>query len=285
MTEDILVVTGMSGAGKSEAINVLEDLGYFCVDNLPPALISKFGELCSHSSDQIQRVALVIDIRGRDFFDSLFEELSKLEEAGSDYRILFLEASTEALINRFKQTRRRHPLAPEGRISEAIELEREKLEEIRGTADKIIDTTELDPKGLKEEIEGSFVENTKQDQITLSILSFGFKYGVPLDADLMFDVRFLPNPHYVDSLRSLTGEDKRVQDYVLKWPITNQFKRKLFDMIDFLLPQYIKEGKTHLTIAIGCTGGKHRSVTFAEKLYEEFEDEYNILIKHRDSDK
>ena len=285
MTDDILVVTGMSGAGKSEAINVLEDLGYFCVDNLPPALISKFGELCSHSSDQIQRVALVIDIRGRDFFDSLFEELSKLEEAGSDYRILFLEASTEALINRFKKTRRRHPLAPEGRISEAIELEREKLEEIRGTADKIIDTTELDPKGLKEEIEGSFVENTKQDQITLSILSFGFKYGVPLDADLMFDVRFLPNPHYVDSLRSLTGEDKRVQDYVLKWPITNQFKKKLFDMIDFLLPQYIKEGKTHLTIAIGCTGGKHRSVTFAEKLYEEFKDEYNILIKHRDSDK
>ncbi|GAB6100148.1 RNase adapter RapZ [Halanaerocella petrolearia] len=282
---DFIIVTGMSGAGKSEAINVLEDLGYFCVDNLPPALISKFAELCKHSSDKVKQAALVIDIRGRDFFDSLSEELAKLEEAGFNYRILFLEAATDALINRFKKTRRRHPLAPEGRISEAIDLERNKLEEIRGASDKIIDTTELNPKELKKEIEGSFVENTKKDQITLSILSFGFKYGVPLDADLMFDVRFLPNPHYVDSLRPLTGEDKKVQDYVLKWPITQQFKDKLFDLIKFLLPQYIKEGKTHLTIAIGCTGGKHRSVTLAEKLYKEFENEYNMLIKHRDSDK
>ncbi|AGB41998.1 putative P-loop-containing kinase [Halobacteroides halobius DSM 5150] len=282
---DFIIVTGMSGAGKSEAINVLEDLGYFCVDNLPPALISKFAELCSHSNDKVKDSALVIDIRGRDFFDSLFEELSKLETAGFNYRILFLEAATDVLINRFKKTRRRHPLAPEGRISEAINLERNKLEKIRGAADKIIDTTELNPKELKKEIEGSFVKNTKKDQITLSILSFGFKYGVPLDADLMFDVRFLPNPHYVDSLRPLTGEDKRVQDYVLKWPITKKFKHKLFDMIDFLLPQYIKEGKTHLTIAIGCTGGHHRSVTLVEKLYEEFKDEYNVLIKHRDSDK
>jgi UPF0042 nucleotide-binding protein len=282
---DFIIVTGMSGAGKSEVIKGLEDLGFFCVDNLPPALISKFAELCKHSGGEIDKVAVVIDIRGRDFFDSLFEELSSLEENGFAYRILFLETATDVLINRFKKTRRRHPLAPEGRISEAINLERKKLEKIRGKADKIIDTTDLGPKELRKDVKDNFVKQKHQEQLTVSILSFGYKYGAPADADLMFDVRFLPNPHYVDSLRPLTGDDPEVQEYVLKWPITQKFKGKLFDMIQFLLPQYIKEGKTHLTIAIGCTGGQHRSVTLANKLYQELEDDYNLLIEHRDSDK
>ncbi|PRX28641.1 UPF0042 nucleotide-binding protein [Orenia metallireducens] len=283
--KEFIIITGMSGAGKSETIKSLEDLGFFCVDNLPPALISKFAEMYLHSKGNIDQVALVVDIRGRDFFDSIFEELTVLEELGVDYKILFLEADTQVLINRFKNTRRRHPLAPEGRISEAISLERTKLEEIRGKADKIIDTSDLSSKDLKKELENIFIKESKESKLTISVLSFGFKYGVPLDADLMFDVRFLPNPHYVDSLRPLTGETKDVQEYVLKWPITQKFKEKLFDLIEFLLPNYIKEGKSHLTIAFGCTGGKHRSVTFAEKLYEELKGRYNILIEHRDSKK
>ncbi|OCL25412.1 RNase adaptor protein RapZ [Orenia metallireducens] len=283
--KDFIIITGMSGAGKSETIKSLEDLGFFCVDNLPPALISKFAEMYLHSKENIDQVALVVDVRGRDFFDSIFEELAILEQLGVDYKILFLEADTQVLINRFKNTRRRHPLAPEGRISEAIALERSKLEEIRGKADKIIDTSDLSSKDLKKELEDIFIKESKESKLTISVLSFGFKYGVPLDADLMFDVRFLPNPHYVDSLRPLTGETKNVQEYVLKWPITQKFKEKLFDLIEFLLPNYIKEGKSHLTIAFGCTGGKHRSVTFAEKLYEELRGRYNILIEHRDSKK
>ncbi len=282
---DFVIVTGLSGAGKSEAIKVLEDLNFFCVDNLPPALIWKFAQLYHHSKGEVSQVALVIDIRGREFFDSLFDELSRLEEEGFNYRILFLEADTETLINRFKQTRRRHPLAPEGRISEAIKLERKRLEGIRGKADKIINTTGIRPAKLRKEIKEGFVKQSGNKQLTISVLSFGFKYGIPLDADLMFDVRFLPNPHYVDSLRPLTGKDEKVQDYVLKWPITQQFKDKLFDLIYFLIPQYIKEGKTHLTIAIGCTGGKHRSVTFAEKIYKDISQDYTVLIEHRDAEK
>ncbi|WP_027340150.1 RNase adapter RapZ [Halonatronum saccharophilum] len=282
---EVVIVTGMSGAGKSETIKILEDLGFFCVDNLPPVLISKFAQLYQHSKNKEMQIALVIDIRGRDFFGSLFEELITLEEMGISYKIIFLEAETEALINRFKQTRRRHPLAPEGRISEAINVERGKLERLRNRANIIINTTKLKPKELKEKVRDKLISDKKEMDLSISILSFGFKYGVPVDADLMFDVRFLPNPHYIDELRPLTGETKEVQDYVLKWPITKQFKVKLFDLINFLLPEYIKEGKSHLTIAIGCTGGKHRSVTFAEKLYEELEEKYNLLLEHRDSDK
>ncbi|TDX45282.1 RNase adapter RapZ [Orenia marismortui] len=282
---EFIIITGMSGAGKSEAIKILEDLGFFCVDNLPPALISKFAELYLRSQGKVEQVALVIDVRGGDFFDSLFEELSMLEGMGVNYKILFLESNTRMLINRFKKTRRRHPLAPKGRISEAISLERKKLDKIRGKADKIIDTTNLSPKELKGAIKESFLKVSQDKQLTVSILSFGFKYGIPLDADLMFDVRFLPNPHYVDSLRPLTGENKKIQEYVLKWPVTQKFKEKLFDLIEFLLPNYIKEGKTHLTIAIGCTGGKHRSVTFAEKIYENLNGRYNVLIEHRDSER
>ncbi|WP_408955753.1 RNase adapter RapZ [Natroniella sp. ANB-PHB2] len=282
---DFVIITGMSGAGKSETVKILEDVGFFCVDNLPPALITKFAELCRQSKGEINQVALVVDMRGGDFFDNLFAELAKLKNIIADYRILFLEAETEILINRFKKTRRRHPLARQGRILEAINLEREKLEKIRRKSHKIINTSSLTPKELKKKIQQDFIERKNERQLNLSVLSFGFKYGVPLDADLMFDVRFLPNPHYIDSLQPLTGKDKKVQDYVLKWPITQKFKYKLFDMIRFLIPQYIKEGKSHLMIAIGCTGGKHRSVTLAEKLYQELKNEYNVLIEHRDSDK
>ncbi len=284
-SNEFIIITGMSGAGKSEVIKNLEDLGFFCIDNLPPALISKFAELYRHSQEKVDQVAAVIDIRGRDFFDSLFEELSYLEKMEINYKILFLEADTKVLINRFKQTRRRHPLALKGRISEAIAIERKKLEEIRGKADKIINTSNLGVKELKEEVKNKLLQKDKQNQLTVSILSFGFKYGVPVDADLMFDVRFLPNPHYVESLQPLTGETKEVQDYVLKWPVTKKFKKKLFDLIEFLLPHYVKEGKSHLTIAIGCTGGKHRSVTFAEKLYKTLSNRYEVLIEHRDSSK
>lgn len=276
----------MSGAGKTEAIRVFEDMGFFCVDNLPPALISKFAELCLQSGGKVDKVALVIDIRGRDFFNALSEELSGLEEKNIDYNILFLEAANDSLIRRYKETRRRHPLAQEGRILDAIKLEREKLEELRGKADKIIDTSNLSIKELKKELQVNFTQVDSNERINISIISFGFKYGMPRDADLMFDVRFLPNPHYVNSLRPLTGNDKSVQDYIFKWPITKKFKNKFFDLIEFLIPQYIKEGKTHLAIAIGCTGGKHRSVTFSNRLSDFLQDrQYHVITEHRDIDK
>ncbi|SJZ41695.1 RNase adapter RapZ [Selenihalanaerobacter shriftii] len=283
---EFVIITGMSGAGKTETIRIFEDLGFFCVDNLPPALISKFAELCLQSEGKVDKIALVIDIRGRDFFNALFEELAALEEESIDYQILFLEASTDALIRRFKETRRRHPLAEEGRILDAIKLEREKLERLRGSADKIIDTSQLTIKELKKELKANFTRIELNDKINISIISFGFKYGMPMDSDLMFDVRFLPNPHYVKSLRALTGNDKEVQDYILKWPVAKSFKDKFFDLIDFLVPQYIKEGKTHLAIAIGCTGGKHRSVTFTNKLSDFLKNkQYHVIIEHRDIDK
>ncbi len=279
---EFVIVTGVSGAGKSEAIKVFEDMGFFCIDNLPTTLLSKLAELFKQTEGGIDKIALVIDARGRELFDSLFEELATLEELGINYRILFLEADDETLINRYKKTRRRHPLAPEGRISEAIEKEREILQEIKGNADKIIDTTNLNLKEFKSEMKNKFINVSIKNQMTITILSFGFKHGLPKDADLMFDVRFLANPHYIDSLRELTGLNEAVQEYVLRWPLTKKFKEKLFDMIEFLLPNYINEGKTHLTIAIGCTGGQHRSVTLVEKIKEKLANRYNILVEHRD---
>ncbi|MBM7624204.1 RNase adapter RapZ [Sporohalobacter salinus] len=283
-----IIITGMSGAGKTEAIRIFEDLGFFCVDNLPPALISKFAELCLQSDGKINKVALVIDIRGGDFFDNLLEELSVLnEEKVIDYDILFLEAADEALIQRYKETRRRHPLAKEeGRIFDAIKLERKKLGALRAQADKVIDTSQSSIKELKKELKSNFAQMELTDKINISLISFGFKYGIPADSDLMFDVRFLPNPHYVDSLRSLTGNDKEVQEYILKRPITKKFKEKFFGLIDFLIPQYIKEGKNHLSIGIGCTGGKHRSVTFVNELSDFLlNKQYHVITEHRDIDK
>lgn len=275
----------MSGAGKSVALNYFEDKGYFCVDNLPPALISKFAELCSKS--EMNKIALVSDIRGREFFTELFEELSKLEELQIDYDILFLEASDEVLIRRYKKSRRRHPLDQQGRILEAIKRERKILEELKGRAAETIDTSNLDIKEFYKNLSRllNFEENSKE-YLPITLLSFGFKYGLPRDADLVFDVRFLPNPHYISSLKNHTGEEKVVRDYVLKWPVTQKFLQKFYALLDFLLPEYRKEGKSHLTIAIGCTGGKHRSVTTVVKLAERLKKmDYKINIDHRDLDK
>ncbi|RAK08941.1 UPF0042 nucleotide-binding protein [Halanaerobium saccharolyticum] len=281
---DFLLITGMSGAGKSLALNYFEDRGYFCVDNLPPALISKFAELCLQSD--LDKIALVSDIRGREFFNELFAELEKIEKMNLNYNILFLEASDEVLIRRYKESRRRHPLDEEGRILDAIERERKLLEELRGRATKIIDTGELKISELQEELNQLFLAEADKNLLHLSLISFGFKYGIPRDADLVMDVRFLPNPYYVESLREKTGNDQVVQDYVLKWPITDKFYKKFFDLIDFLLPEYKKEGKSHLSVAIGCTGGKHRSVTTVNKLAEFLADkEFNINLEHRDIEK
>lgn len=281
-----LIITGMSGAGKTQAIRVFEDLGYYCIDNLPPALLSKFAKLCVYNH-QVTNVALVMDTRGGEFFDDLVEELATLDDLSINYVILFLEATTDVLVRRYKETRRPHPLAGVyDRIIDAIDEEKKMLEELRGRANKIIDTSDLSSQDLKAEILNNFGIQAHQETITITAMSFGFKYGIPLDADMVIDVRFLPNPHYVPSLKKLTGVNPMVQDYVLKWPIAEKFLDKFFDLINFLVPNYIKEGKTHLTIAIGCTGGKHRSVTLTEKLAEFLKGrEYKIIIDHRDIDR
>ncbi|NMB13142.1 MAG: RNase adapter RapZ [Firmicutes bacterium] len=258
-----VLITGLSGAGKTETVRMLEDMGYFCVDNLPPALIPKFAELCIQSEGKINHIALVCDIRGRGFFDHLIEVLEALEESGFSYEILFLEASDEALIRRFKESRRRHPLLPEGSVLDGIQLERQRLQELKGRAHRVIDTSSLSPRELRQEIERWFGEAGTHRSMAVSVISFGYKHGIPLDADLVIDVRFLPNPHYVESLAPFTGNDEPVRDYVLKWSVTQRFMLKLIDLVEFLLPQYVKEGKQELVIAIGCTGGRHRSVAIA----------------------
>lgn len=285
MTEMIrfVIITGLSGAGKSETMKCFEDLGYFCVDNLPPVLIPKFAELCAQSGGRINKIALVVDIRGGGFFDDVFEALENLEHNGFSYEILFLEAREEILVRRFKESRRRHPLSTTGGISEGIRAEMERLEEIRGKASVIIDTSELTVRALREVIVKHYDQLTPESKMLITIVSFGFKNGIPLDADLVFDVRFLPNPHYVDSLRHLNGNRSEVSDYVLKWPVTNRFLTKLYDLMDFLVPQYVNEGKSNLIIGIGCTGGQHRSVTIANKLGDFLRAKgYRIVVDHRD---
>ena len=279
---EFLIITGMSGAGKSVALDFFEDMGYFCIDNLPPAFINKFVDLCLHS--ELKKIAIVIDIRGGKFFNALFGELSILEKKGINYEILFLEASDESLIRRYKETRRKHPLDEEGRILDAILKERTMLEEIRGRANKIIDTSQLSSRDLYNELKRIFsYHHIDKNTMSVSIISFGYKYGIPMDADMVFDVRFLPNPHYVNSLKDHTGEDESVQEYIMKWTLTEKFFIKFFDFIEFLLPEYRKEGKSHLMIAIGCTGGKHRSVTTAIKLKEYLlEKGYRVIVEHRD---
>lgn len=278
-----VIITGMSGAGKTEAIRAFEDLGYFCIDNLPATLIPKFAELCAQSEGKINKIALVIDVRSGEFFDSAVEALGNLEEMGTNYEILFLEASTEVLVRRYKETRRRHPLASLGGIVDGIKIERKRLDELRGKATKIIDTSALSSRELRARIVELFGQEGGAHRIPVVVVSFGFKYGVPMDADLVFDVRFLPNPHYVESLRPLTGDDEPVREYVLKWPVTHKFTQKLFDFMAFLVPLYVKEGKTQLIIAIGCTGGRHRSVTLATSLGEFLREKgYSASIEHRD---
>lgn len=282
-TVRLVLITGLSGAGKSEAIHCFEDLGYFCVDNLPPALIPKFAELCAQSGGAINRVALVCDIRGGGFFDNLFEALGDLEKTGFHFEILFLEASDEALVRRFKETRRRHPLAPEGGILEGIKEERRKLEHLRIRADIIIDTSSLSSRELKEEIIRTLLQEHQSYRIAVTVISFGFKHGIPMDADLVFDVRFLPNPHYIPTLEPFTGNDEPVIEYVFQWPVTKKFMAKLTDFVEFLLPQYIQEGKTQLIIGIGCTGGKHRSVAISNALAQFVRTRgYRVAVEHRD---
>lgn len=279
-----IIITGLSGAGKSQAVKYMEDFGFYCVDNLPPILIPKFAELCHQSQDSLDKVALVIDIRGGMFFDDLFSSLENLEALGYKYEILFLDASDSSLIKRFKETRRTHPLLVDGSIGEGIALEREKLRHLKERASNIIDTTNLIPFQLKDELKNIYVEGNHSDNLIISILSFGFKHGVPLDADLVFDVRFLPNPFYIEELKEFTGNDIKVRDYVMNSPISVEFSNKLNDMINFLIPQYVKEGKNQLVIAIGCTGGKHRSVTIAHVLHNYLKEKgHRVLLNHRDS--
>ncbi len=281
-----VIVTGMSGAGKSQAIKFLEDIGFFCVDNLPPALIPKFAEICFAPNSEIDKVALGIDIRGGKLFSDLFSGLSSIKENGYNYEILFLDASDEVLIKRYKETRRKHPLALEGRINTGIEKEREILNDVKERASYIIDTSNLLTRQLKEEINHIFLEDKKFESLIITVLSFGFKYGIPNDSDLVFDVRFIPNPYYIPDMRDLTGNDDKIKNYVMQWHESQQFLDKLEDMIEFLIPNYIKEGKNQLVISIGCTGGKHRSVTLANALYSLLKQNgHRVIIDHRDIDK
>ncbi|MDK2784306.1 MAG: RNase adapter protein RapZ [Bacillota bacterium] len=285
-TQDFVIVTGLSGAGKSSAVRVLEDLGYFCVDNLPPDLAPKFAELCLESQGQVRKVALGIDIRGGGFFDHVFDSLKALEQMGLRYRILFLEASDAALIRRFKETRRRHPLAPEGRVVDGIAAERARMEDLKSRATYIIDTSNMTPAQLKEELRTIFAEGEDLERLLITLVTFGFKQGLPLDADMVFDVRFLPNPYYVEELRPHTGQEEPVRRYVLKWGVTKNFLAKVHNLLEFLIPYFIKEGKTSLVIGIGCTGGRHRSVTIAEELARLLTaNKHRVLVQHRDMEK
>ncbi|MBA5850721.1 RNase adapter RapZ [Clostridium sp. cel8] len=279
-----VIVTGLSGAGKTQAVRNLEDLGYFCVDNLPPTLIPKFAEACYQTDGKIDKIALVIDIRGGQFFDDIFESLSYLKEHYYKYEILFLDASDEVLVKRFKESRRKHPLAPKGRILNGITMERKRLRELKDRADNIIDTSKLATRELREEITKIYSEKGQiETELMITVLSFGFKYGLPVDSDLVFDVRFLPNPFYISELKKYSGNDKLVVDYIMGFEQTKKFINKLSDMLEFLIPYYIKEGKRQLIVSIGCTGGRHRSVTIANEIYKILkENGHKVSIDHRD---
>ena len=283
-----VIVTGLSGAGKTTALKMLEDAHYFCVDNLPILLLERFASLMSGvDKGEAQNVALGIDARSGSSLDELEILLDRMKSLGYDFKILFLDAKDSVLVKRYKETRRRHPLSPNGRIDEGIRLERKRMNFLKERADYIIDTTHLLTRELKEEINKIFIENTDFHNLMISVLSFGFKYGIPPDADLVFDVRFLPNPYYIDELRPLTGMDDQVYEYVMDNDTARAFADKLEDMIRFLLPHYIREGKTSLVIAVGCTGGKHRSVTLARVLYHRLTEikEYGLRLEHRDIEK
>src|SRR5690625_2255178 len=280
-----VIITGMSGAGKTVAVQSFEDLGYYCVDNLPPTLIPKFLELMKDSTNNIRKVALVIDLRGREFFDALYESLDLIgDEDWLQEHIIFLDATDETLVSRYKETRRSHPLALKGLPLNGIKKERKILDELRGRAQKIIDTSDLKPKELRKIIH-QFYSERKEVVFSIHFVSFGFKYGIPIDADLVFDVRFLPNPFYIEHMRPLTGLDTKVSEYVLKWTDTAKFNEKILDLLQFIIPQYKKEGKSQLVIAIGCTGGQHRSVALSEYYIKTFSQNYPTHITHRDIEK
>lgn len=281
----LVIVTGLSGAGKTTALKMLEDARYFCVDNLPIPLMGKFVSLMAGSQgEEVQNAAIGIDARSGRALDELEVELDKLSRMGQKFEILFLDADDRVLVKRYKESRRSHPLAMAGRVDEGIRQERKKMEFLKERADYIIDTTHLLTRELRKEIDRIFVDNGKFRNMVISVLSFGFKYGIPEDADLVFDVRFLPNPYYVDELRPHTGMDEDVYQYVMENQVAKEFAVKLEDMVKFLIPNYVKEGKTSLVIAIGCTGGKHRSVTLARVLYDRLLEtkEYGIRLEHRD---
>lgn len=284
---DFLIVTGLSGAGKSRAVDALEDIGFYCVDNVPPQLISKVAEICLAGTSKIRRVAVVTDLRGGDMFYGLFEELDQMRDKGLTYKLLFLDASDAELIRRYKETRRRHPLAEvvSGGIAEAIRSERVLLRPARERADYVIDTTHLSANELKQRMNNIFLDSI-QNSMLINVMSFGFKYGSPSEADLVFDVRCLPNPFYVDALKPKTGLDPEVREYVMDSDNSRELLEKLRDLVGFLVPLYQKEGKSQLIIGVGCTGGKHRSVTFAEALYQFLAERgYNVRVVHRDISK
>ena len=261
-----VIVTGMSGGGKSTALKMLEDVGFYCVDNLPVSLIEKFVELVSVPGSEINKVALGLDVRADQSFEETTKILNQLRGAGYNFEILFMDASEVSLIKRYKETRRVHPLAVDGRVEEGVKKERKVLENVRKNADYVLDTSKLLTRELKEELDRIFVKNEEYNSLMVTVMSFGFKHGIPADADLVFDVRFLPNPFYIDELKKKTGNDREVQDYVMGFPEAETFMEKLTDLIQFLIPNYVKEGKYQLVAAIGCTGGKHRSVTLANEL-------------------
>jgi UPF0042 nucleotide-binding protein len=282
---DLVVITGYSGAGKSEAIAAFEDGGYFCIDNLPPRMIGSLGELFRHEGSGVRRAAIVSDVRGGDYFQDLVEVLEELTQAGLEPTVLFLEANEETLLDRFKETRRRHPLAPNGRVLEGIRAEREVLGPLREHADVVMDTSDLTGAMLRRRVVTELLgPKGATGRLALTVITFGFKNGPPREADLVLDVRFLPNPHYREDLRPLTGKDPRVIEYVEAGDIAAEFYERLFPLLDFVLPAYVTEGKTHLTIAIGCTGGKHRSVTVADRIAAHLGDHEDVSLRvvHRD---
>ena len=278
------MVTGMSGGGKSTVLKMLEDAGFYCVDNLPISLVEKFVELISMPNSEVSKVALGLDVRSDQSFEDATRILALMKQKGYAFEILFMEADEKVLIKRYKESRRIHPLAQDGRVEDGVRRERKVLDNVRKSADYVIDTTHLLTRELKEELDRIFVENGEYNSLMVTVMSFGFKNGIPVDADLVFDVRFLPNPFYIDQLKEKTGKDQEVQDYVLSFDEAEVFLAKLTDMIQFLIPNYVKEGKYSLMVAIGCTGGKHRSVTLANELYRRMKDKgsYGIKLYHRD---
>lgn len=278
----ILIITGLSGAGKTQTVNCLEDIGYYCVDNLPPALLTKFVELGIQSEGKIDKVALVMDARGGDFFLDLSRALEELQQDHLQYEILFLEASDEVLVRRFKESRRKHPLSGRWRLLEAIQIEKTMLEELRGQANVVIDTSNTSSRELREKLISLYGEQSISG-FSINVVSFGYKMGIPLDSDIVIDVRFLPNPFYDPVMKTMTGMDQPVKDYVMKSTVTQAFIRRFLSLLKYLIPHYIKEGKTNLALSIGCTGGQHRSVVLAEHISQQLNEMgYNVLVKHRD---
>jgi UPF0042 nucleotide-binding protein len=279
---EFIVITGLSGAGRSEAAKSLEDLDYFVIDNMPPALVGRVADLAAAGGGP-HRVAIVVDARGGRFFDDLHKGLEELRELQVPYRIVFLEASDDTLVRRFSITRRRHPLAPDGRVDEGIRKERLVMDTLRAQADLVIDTSDLTPHDLRDRIRETFASAQPRGDLQVTVMSFSYKHGVPRDADMVLDVRFLPNPHWVDELRPLPGTDERVRNYVLRQQAFGEFRRRLLRFLDFVVPGYVSEGKSYLTVAVGCTGGRHRSVIVAEELAEYFRTRrHPVVIEHRD---